>query len=103
MTLEDAKKEIEALRERLWSGYPTEDDNIRGCGVDDALTILAKVETPDPDEEGRAVLWLIVEHGIDVRYSKKRNVWVRVLYDCDGIYLEDLTPSVLAKKLGWGG
>lgn len=102
LTLDEAKAEIQTLLDSLWDGYPTEYDNIRGCGVDDALAILARVHVPEPDEEGQDVLWLIREKKWAI--SREHGQWVRITFTSDGFFdFHTINPVEEAKKLGWGG
>lgn len=65
------------------------------------LRILARV---DPDEEGKAVLWLMRENDYDVCYERDHYAVYHRVEDTDNdwCWVSD-APIEEAKKLGWGG
>ena len=88
LTLEEAKAEIQEMK-RQNSGH---------CMVSlilkNALSILSRVQLPEPDEEGQAVLWLIRRMGWRIYYAAG---WRKA----DECYT--FNPTEEAKKMGWGG
>ena len=114
MTLEDAKKEIEEnLANEEQNNSATRNFGVV-LGLRIARDILAKVDSSEPDEEGRAVLELIQSYGYWICSEKESDStgdhqhWVKVSHvfanDPDFVRIKPVEELAKVKeKLGWGG
>ena len=103
MTLEDAKQEIEKTIKSQKDAPPESYSDELILGMQLALGVIQRVE---PDEEGRAIAWLVVKHGYmiagDLESVGVYEIW-KPREGLGHVMLEETSPVTEAKKLGWGG
>lgn len=100
LTLEEAKAEIQAMINQALKQRYVEDRVLDHHECATILNILNRVQLPDTDKEGQAVLWLIREkkkpicitdHGWELQQFEDEDEWY------------PFNPIGEARWMGWGG